>query len=95
MRFARVLTALTATIVISAACGGDDGGRYSPEVRSAYLEGCMQEGNRAFCECTLVELEKTFTEEEFINFSLGAASEEEPPADFVTIAIACIGEFGD
>ena len=95
MRFARVLTVLTATIVISAACGGGDDGRYSPEVRSAYLEGCMQDGNQAFCECTLVELEKEFTEEEFINLSLGVAGDDEPPTDFVTIAMACIGEFGE
>lgn len=94
MRFARVLTVLTATIVISAACGGDDG-KFSPEVREAYLAGCMQDGNEAFCECTLVELEKEFTEEEFVNFSVGVANDEEPPVDFVTIAMACIGEFGE
>ncbi|HEX5631118.1 MAG TPA: hypothetical protein VFY15_05615 [Acidimicrobiia bacterium] len=85
--------ALTVIAVAAlAACGDDDGtgDRYSPEIRNAYLEGCGGSQNAEFCECTLTELEKRFTQEEFIAFAIEAS--EEPPEEFVEITLACLSE---
>ncbi len=92
MKFRAGLIAILATVTLLAACGDDDGAgaRYSPEVRNAYLEGCGGEQNQAFCECTLTELEKRFTQEEFIAFAIEAS--EEPPEEFVEITLACLSE---
>jgi hypothetical protein len=90
----RLRTLLVTLLAVSAlaACGDDDGtgGRYSDEIRNAYLEGCTGSQNEAFCECTLSELEKRFTQEEFIAFAIEAS--EEPPDEFVDITLACLSE---
>jgi hypothetical protein len=91
MRLGTLPVALLAVVVL-AACGDDDGtgDRYSDEIRNAYLEGCTTSQNQAFCECTLTELEKRFTQDEFIAFAIEAS--EEPPDDFVDITLACLSE---
>lgn len=91
MRLRTLLVALLA-VAAMAACGDDDGtgDRYSDEIRNAYLEGCTGSQNQAFCECTLTELEKRFTQEEFIAFAIEAS--EEPPEEFVDITLACLSE---
>jgi hypothetical protein len=92
MRLRTLLLTLVAVLAL-AACGDDDnptGTRYSAEIRDAYLEGCTSSQNEAFCECTLTELEKRFTQEEFIAFAIEAS--EEPPEEFVDITLACLSE---
>lgn len=91
MRLRTMMVALLAVFTL-AACGDDDGtgDRYSDEIRNAYLEGCTGSQNQAFCECTLTELEKRFTQEEFIAFAIEAS--EEPPEEFVEITLACLSE---
>ena len=91
----RKLTAVVfAFALIAVACGGDgdgDGGRYSSEIRDAYLEGCESEApTGTFCECTISEIEKKFSEEEFIRFAID--NTEEAPEEFIEIAFACLGE---
>ena len=90
----RLRTLLVTLLAVSAlaACGDDDGtgDHYSDEIRNAYLEGCTGSQNEAFCECTLTELEKRFTQEEFIAFAIEAS--EEPPDEFVDITLACLSE---
>lgn len=87
----RVWAIAVVAVVALAACGDDDAGQqYSPEIRNAYLEGCTGSQNEAFCECTLTELEKRFTQEEFIAFAIEAS--EEPPDEFVDITLACLSE---
>lgn len=87
----RVWAMAVIAVVALAACGDDDAGQqYSPEIRNAYLEGCTGSQNEAFCECTLTELEKRFTQEEFIAFAIEAS--EEPPDEFVDITLACLSE---
>lgn len=91
----RALVALFAVALIATACGDDDGGGgsggYSSSVTDAYMEGCTSGGQpAAFCQCTLDELEDRFSEEEFVAFAIEAS--EEPPDEFVEIALACIGE---
>jgi hypothetical protein len=90
MRFKAAIVALLATATFVAACGDGGGGQYSEEIRQSYLDGCGTEQNRAFCLCTLDEIEKRFSEEEFIRFAIEAT--EEPPEEFIEIAFACIGE---
>lgn len=85
----KVFAALFAFALLAAACGDDDGGGgYSQEIRDGYLEGCTGQQNQEFCECTLNELEKQFSEEEFIKFAIEAT--EEPPDAFIEIAFACL-----
>ena len=88
----RVLTLLLAISLVAAACGGDDSGDgFSSSTRDAYLSGCVEDGNEEFCDCTLEELEKVFTESEFEDFALNAAASglEEPPAEFMNAILAC------
>lgn len=91
MRLRTFVVTLVAVLALGA-CGDDDGtgDRYSDEIRNAYLEGCTGSQNAAFCECTLTELEKRFTQEEFIAFAIEAS--EEPPDEFVDITLACLSE---
>lgn len=94
MTIRRILALVFALALVVTACGDDDSdtsGRYSDAIRSSYLAGCEAEspgGN--FCECTLEEIEKTFTEAEFIAFAIEAT--EEPPEEFLAVAFACLGE---
>jgi hypothetical protein len=66
------------------------GAEYSTFIRDSYLEGCETEQNSAFCECTLTELERIFSEDEFIRFAIETT--EEMPPEAIEIAIACIDE---
>ena len=91
----RALVMLLALALVAGACGDDDGGSgFSSETRDAYMSGCVEDGNEAFCDCTLDELEKVFTEEEFEDFALNAAASglEEPPEEFMEAITNCIGE---
>ena len=92
MTIRKVIAIIFAFALIAVACGDDDGGGgFSSEIRDAYLEGCESEAPAGdFCECTINEIEKQFTEEEFIRFAIEAT--EEPPEQFLEIAFACLGE---
>ena len=93
----RTLIILMSVALLAAACGDDDSGGngdgnggFSSEIKDRYLEGCETSQNRAFCECTLDEIEKRFSEEDFIRFAIEAS--EDPPEEFVEIAFACLDE---
>ncbi len=92
MKIRKLVAIVFAFALIAVACGDDDGGgRYSSEIRDAYLQGCEAEApDSDFCECTINEIEKKFSEEEFIRFAIEAT--EEPPEEFIEIAFACLGE---
>lgn len=94
MRLRTTLIAVLSVAMLATACGDDSGGGsgdgYSEQIRSSYLQGCGTEQNQAFCQCTLDELEKRFSEEEFIAFAIEAS--EEPPEEFIEIAFACLSE---
>lgn len=49
--------------LVVTACGG---GGYSDDLRSGFMNGCEPSVGTEFCECALAEIEKAFTEEEFI-----------------------------
>jgi len=80
----------TETIGFGSESGSGSGAQYSTFIRDSYLEGCGTEQNRSFCECTLTELERIFSEEEFIRFAI--ESTEEMPDEALEIAFACIDE---
>lgn len=90
MKFRKLIAIVFAFALIAAACGDDDGGGYSSEIRDGYLEGCQTEQNAAFCECTLDEIEKRFSEEEFIRFAIETT--EDAPEEFIEIAFACLDQ---
>ena len=91
MKIRKAVAIVFAFALIAVACGDDDGGNgFSSEIRSSYLDGCQSEQNAAFCECTIDEIEKKFSEEDFIRFAIEAT--EEPPEEFIEIAFACLGE---
>jgi len=86
----RVLALVLALGLITAACGGSDG--YSDEIRSEFMDGCAADGGVEFCECTLDELEKSLSEDEFIQIGLTAftSGDEEPPEEIMAAVLACI-----
>lgn len=93
----RTFAVLLAVALVAGACGDDDDGSdsgFSSATRDAYMTGCVEEGNEAFCECTLDELEKVFSEEEFLAFTLDAAGSDlqEPPEEFMTAITACLDQ---
>jgi len=91
MKIRKAIAIVFAFALVAVACGDDDsGGQFSSEIRDSYLEGCETEQNTAFCECTITEIEKKFSEEEFIKFAIEAT--EEAPEEFIEIAFACLGE---
>ena len=91
MKIRRAVAIVFAFALIAVACGDDDnGGGFSSEIRDGYLEGCGTEQNAEFCECTINEIEKRFSEAEFIRFAIEAT--EEPPEEFIEVAFACLGE---
>ncbi len=91
MKIRKALAIVFAFALIAVACGDDDGGGgFSSEIRDSYLEGCQTAQNPEFCECTLDEIEKTFSEAEFIAFALEQT--EEAPEEFLEIAFACLGD---
>ncbi len=93
MKFRTASAMILAFALVAVACGDDDGAGssgFSAEIRTSYLEGCEGEQNEAFCECTIDEIEKRFSEDEFIRFAIEAT--EEPPEEFIEIAFACLSE---
>lgn len=80
----------TDTIGFGSDSGSGSGAQYSTFIRDSYLEGCGTEQNGAFCECTLTELERIFSEAEFIRFAI--ESTEEMPDEALEVAFACIDE---
>lgn len=92
MKIRKIVALVFAFTLVFAACGDDDGGGgFDSEIRNSYLAGCESEspgGN--FCQCTLDEIEKRFSQEEFIRFAIEAT--EEPPEEFLEVAFACLGE---
>jgi len=92
MKLRKIIAIVFAFALIAVACGDDGGdGTFSSGIRDSYLAGCEAEGPGGnFCECTMQEIEKNFSEEEFIKFAIEAT--EEPPEEFLEIAFACIGE---
>ena len=89
------LRAMVMTILVVAvlgACGGNGTGStgFSATTRSRYMEGCTSSQSEAFCQCTLNELEKRFTEEEFLRFAIDAS--EQPPDELIEVSLACLAE---
>ena len=69
------------------------GERYSAGVRDSYLEGCLEDGNEAACECTMEEFESRYTETEFVRLALDNADAEEIPDEFLGVILACFDQF--
>lgn len=93
MKIRKALAIVLTFALVAVACGDDDGGNtggFSSQIRDSYLDGCQGEQNAAFCECTFDEIEKRFSEEEFIRFAIEAT--EEAPEEFIEIAFACLSE---
>lgn len=90
MRTRKVIAAVFAFALLAVACGDDGDRRFSSGIRDSYLEGCQEAQSAEFCECTIQEIEELFSEAEFIQFAIEQT--EEPPTEFIEVAIACIGE---
>ena len=91
MKIRKAVAIVFAFALIAVACGDDDNsGGFSSEIRDSYLEGCETAQNAEFCECTIDEIEKNFSEAEFIRFAIEAT--EEPPEEFIQVAFACLSE---
>lgn len=91
MHHTKSLVAALALTLLVAACGDDSPGEgFSPAIRASYMEGCMTDQNEAFCECTVDELEKRFTQDEFIRFAVQATETPPDPEVFVEVALACL-----
>jgi hypothetical protein len=94
----RGVVILLVVVLTAAACGDDDGdGGFSQENRDAFLSGCVADGTEAFCECTLDELEKVYTNEEFEEIALDAAAADmtDPPEEFLEAVLVCIDQMGE
>ncbi len=91
MSLRTAVIAVVTVAMIAVACGDDDtNDGYSEDIRNAYMDGCTDTQNVAFCECTLNELEERYTQEEFFRFAIEAS--DQPPQDLIEISLACIGE---
>lgn len=92
------MTKLLGTILVLGmllvACGGSDG--YSDELRAEFMGGCEPSAGAEFCGCALDEIEKNFSEEEFIQIGLESftSGTEEPPAEMMAAIIPCLELIG-
>ncbi|MFC3627131.1 hypothetical protein ACFOKJ_13515 [Vogesella amnigena] len=50
--------------VLLAACSG--GNEYSSEAKNGFLRSCIARNSPVFCECGLGQLQKEYTEQEFV-----------------------------
>jgi hypothetical protein len=80
--------ALSLVLVLGACGGGDDG--FDQETRDRYMAGCMEQGNEAFCSCTLGEFEGRFTLAEFQALEDQLSNPDEAPQAFVDAVFECI-----
>ena len=88
----RPLAIALSLVLVLGACGGDDGGGFDQATRDAYLEGCLEDGNDAFCGCTLDEFEKLYDQDEFERLALELSNPDELPEEFVQVIFDCLGE---
>ncbi|MFH2073393.1 MAG: hypothetical protein ABIJ75_11135 [Actinomycetota bacterium] len=80
--------------LLAAGCGGDDG--YSEQLRTDFLGGCEPAAGTEFCECALAEIEKTFTEEEFLEMGVTFPDAEgDSPAALDSAIAPCLSLRGD
>lgn len=91
MRYRKSLVAaLALTLVVTGCGGGDQEDGFSPAIRDAYMQGCTTDQNEAFCSCTVDELEKRFTQAEFVRYAIEASETPPDPEVFVEVAMACL-----
>ncbi len=64
-RWMMAVVAAAAMMVLSGAVASAE--EYRPEVRELFLQGCMDEGDRAACTCILNAMEKQISEEQLLN----------------------------
>ena len=90
----RTLCLIIVIGLLATACGGDGG--YSEGLRDDFMSGCEPAAGIEFCECALTEIEKSFTEEEFVEIGLSFpdAGGQSPAVLDATIA-PCLGLMGD
>jgi hypothetical protein len=82
-------------VLAAPSCGGKGAGGFSEESRRAYMEGCLEGDNQAFCDCTLAGFQSAFTEDEFEQIVLDFRFSEEPPVEFVDVIRTCLHDGGD
>ena len=89
-----VLTPTTADAPTTTRAAGG-GERFDEFTRSAYLEGCREDGNDAFCECTLEEFETLYNQDEFERLALELDDPSQLPDEFTSVIFGCLDEFDD
>ena len=93
-RRAKAILAAGLLATAFAACGEDEqdtapgatqqaGRPYPEEVRANFVASCEKtsNGNTAYCECTLDELQKTMSLEEFMRYDVAVRRDAQRPAD--------------
>ncbi|MCJ7725707.1 MAG: hypothetical protein MUP76_04890 [Acidimicrobiia bacterium] len=92
------MTKLMGTILVLGllltACGGSDG--YTDEIRAEFMAGCEPSAGAEFCGCALDEIEKNFSEDEFIQIGLDSftSGTEEPPEELMAAMAPCLTLLG-
>ena len=62
---------------------------YPPEVLTTFVTRCTAQAPRGACECTLDEIQRRFTYEQFTALERRTQETGKPPAEFQTVANAC------
>ncbi|NQV07282.1 hypothetical protein HQ535_12095 [bacterium] len=89
----RGLALAISMVLVLGACGDDDAGSgFDSTSRNAYMTGCLEDGNEAFCSCTLDEFEQRYSQDEFEALALELSNPDEAPEAFVEVILMCISE---
>ncbi|MCB2223826.1 MAG: hypothetical protein KQH83_06580 [Actinobacteria bacterium] len=88
----RVLAAVLVLGLALAACGGGDSDGFSDEIRDQFMSGCVPGVGEEFCDCALDELEKVYTEDEFMQVGLEAftSDSDDVPDEVMAAVLACV-----
>lgn len=62
---------------------------YPADVLSAFVDRCASQAPRGACECTLDEIQRHFTYEQFTALEQQTKDSGKPPAEFQSAANAC------
>lgn len=81
--------AITALILLLAACGSGGEQRFPDEMRADYMNSCLAGGSgEAYCRCTLEYIETRYTEKELEEL-ISAVDRSERLGEFLEIIEAC------
>ncbi len=89
----RLIAVLATVLALGvASCGGEEGAQqYPPSVTQNFMDACTAQGaSQQYCACTLDEIQKEFSLEEYTRLEIQMLNTGEIPPEFAAAIAKCL-----